>query len=129
LTGAPGTKEYDTVRVVLAVEFRYLPPNLSVQYRVSPGATVNPLVDAGGNHPCASDGETLATIQGISASVGNQWGLAAQAGLLFKAGRNWDIVADVRYIDLDAKVKLNGADIGKVDVNPLVYGISVNFRF
>lgn len=112
-----------------AVDFTHLPPTLSLQYYFAPDATVNPFVGAGVNYTWTYDEKSKGVIEGAKVGIENSWGLAAQAGLLFKAGRNWDIVADVRYIDLDAEVKLNGADIGKVDVNPLVYGISVNFRF
>ena len=112
-----------------AVDFTHLPPTLSLQYYFAPDATVHPIVGAGVNYTWPYDEKTKGIIEGAKVGIENSWGLAAQVGLLFKAGRNWDIVADVRYIDLDAKVKLNGADIGTVDVNPLVYGIGVNLRF
>ncbi len=112
-----------------AVDFTHLPPTLSLQYYFAPDAKVNPFVGAGVNYTWTYDEKTKGPIAGTKVGIENSWGLAAQAGLLFQTGRNWDIVADVRYIDIDAKVKLNGAEIGKVDVNPLVYGIAVNFRF
>lgn len=112
-----------------AVEFTHLPPTLSLQYYFAPDAKVNPFLGAGVNYTWTYDEETKGPIAGTEVGIENSWGLAAQAGLLFKGGKNWDIVADVRYIDIDAKVKLNGAEIGKVDVNPLVYGVAVNFRF
>ncbi len=112
-----------------AVDFTHLPPTVSLQYYFAPDAAVNPFVGAGVNYTWTYDEKTQGPIAGTKVGIENSWGLAAQAGLLFKAGKNWDIVADVRYIDINAKVKLNGADIGTVDVNPLVYGVSVNFRF
>lgn len=54
--------------------------------------------------------------------------MAQQAGLLSQAGKDWDVVAHVRCIDLDAKGRLNDSEIAKVDVNPLVHGIGVTFR-
>ena len=112
-----------------AVDFKHLPPTLSVQYYFAPDAVVNPFVGAGVNYTWTYSEKTKGPIAGTRVGIENSWGLAAQAGLLFRVGDNWDIVTDVRYIDLDAKVKLNGAEIGKVDVNPLVYGVSFNFRF
>ena len=112
-----------------AVDFKRLPPSFSLQYYFAPDARVNPFVGAGVNCTWTHDEKTRGPIDGTTVGIENSWGLAAQAGLLFQTGRNGDIVADVRYIDLDAKVALSGAEIGKVDVNPLVCGIGVNFRF
>ena len=36
---------------------------------------------------------------------------------------------DLKYIDMKAKAKLNGVGIGKMDLNPLVFGIGFGTRF
>ena len=112
-----------------AVDFTHLPPTLSLQYYFAPDSKVNPFVGGGVNYTWTYSEKTKGPLAGTRVGIGNSWGLAAQAGLLFPVGSNWDIVADVRYIDIDAKVKVDGVEVGKVDVNPLVYGLSLNYRF
>ncbi|HOZ06395.1 MAG TPA: OmpW family protein, partial [Arenimonas sp.] len=36
---------------------------------------------------------------------------------------------DVRKIDIDSDVKLNGADIGTVNIDPMVYGAAYVWTF
>jgi outer membrane protein len=77
-----------------AVDFTHLPPTLSLQYYFAPQSKVNPFVGAGINYTWTYDEKTKGPIAGTKVGIENSWGLAAQAGLLFQAGRNWDIVAD-----------------------------------
>jgi outer membrane protein len=55
--------------------------------------------------------------------------MGAQLGLRFNLSDNWDITADIRYIGIDAGVKLNGTDIGTAEVNPMVYSLMAGKRF
>ncbi|HLV28497.1 MAG TPA: OmpW family outer membrane protein, partial [Burkholderiaceae bacterium] len=43
--------------------------------------------------------------------------------------KNWFLNADVRYIDIDSKVKLNGQRIGTVRIDPVVATVGVGYRF
>ena len=58
-------------------------------------------------------------------------GLAAQAGFDYWINDNWGFNADVKYIELDVDVKVNGGALraNDVDLDPWVVGIGVSYRF
>jgi outer membrane protein len=112
-----------------AVDLKHLPPTVSLQYYFGAAdAAFRPFVGAGLNHTIAFDIEERGPVAGTRIDLDSSWGLAAQAGLLFKTG-DWDVVADVRWIDIGLDAQLNGADIGTVDVDPLVFSVMVGTRF
>ena len=55
--------------------------------------------------------------------------------VVFKAGVDIDLNdkiflnLDVKYIDIDTKVRLNGADLGTVHIDPIVYGAAYVMQF
>lgn len=112
-----------------AVDFKHLPPTLSVQYYFAPESKVNPFVGLGVNYTLTFDENERGALAGTKVSVGDSFGVAAQGGLLFKVNDRWDVIADVRWIDLDAKVKVNGAKVGTANVDPLVYSLHLGYRF
>jgi outer membrane protein len=46
-----------------------------------------------------------------------------------KVSANDALRAEVRWIDINSDVSLNGAKIGKVQIDPLVVGVSYVHRF
>jgi outer membrane protein len=112
-----------------AVDFKHLPPTVSLQYYFAPGAKVNPYLGAGVNYTWTYDEKSKGPVAGTRIGIENSWGLAAQGGLLFKMKDNLDLFVDVRYIDIDAKVKVDGANVGEVAVDPLVYGLGLSWSF
>lgn len=112
-----------------AVDLKHLPPTVSLQYYFgSANAAFRPFFGAGVNYTLAFDIKERGPVAGARVDLDNSWGLAAQAGVLFKAG-SWDVVADVRWIDIELDARLNGANIGTVKVDPLVVGVMVGTRF
>ena len=61
--------------------------------------------------------------------IKDSWGVAGHVGVDFKINPTDAVRIDARYIDLEPDVKLNNDDIGKVKINPWVYGISYVQRF
>lgn len=112
-----------------ALDFKHLPPTLSLQYIFAPDARVQPFVGLGLNYTLTFDEKETGPIAGTRTRVGNSFGPAAQLGLVFETGRAWNIVADVRWADIDADVTVDGADVGEVQVDPLVYGVALGWRF
>lgn len=114
-----------------AVDFKHLPPTLSLQWYFAPESKVNPFVGAGLNYTFVYDEEPVAAgpVAGTRIGIDNSFGLAAQAGLQVKLNDRWDLVLDARYIDIDADVKVNGAKVGSVNVDPMVYGLTFGYRF
>lgn len=112
-----------------ALDFKHLPPTLSLQYGFAPDARVQPFVGVGLNYTVTFDEKETGPLAGTRTRVGNSFGPAAQLGLVFETGRAWNIVADVRWADIDADVTVDGVDVGEVNVDPLVYGVAVGWRF
>ncbi len=108
---------------------RELPPVLGVNYHFRVHSVVSPFVGVGANYTYFFDDKTRGALTGNSIRIDNSWGFAAHAGVDFNISKNWLVTADVRWINLDTGVKLNGQRIGNAVVNPLVYGLSVGYRF
>lgn len=114
-----------------AVDFKHLPPTVSLQWYFNPEGRVNPFVGAGLNYTFVYDEKPVAGGPVASAKIGldNSFGLAAQAGLVFKMSDAIDLVLDARWIDIDSDVKVNGSKVGTAVVDPLVVGLTLGYRF
>lgn len=104
---------------------KHLPPTLSLQWHFLPDSTFQPYVGVGLNYTTFfSEKSPLGNLR-----LQDSWGLAAQAGVDVKLDDNWFLNADLRYIDIKSKVKLNGTHIGEAKINPWVATIGVGYRF
>jgi outer membrane protein len=107
---------------------KHLPPTVSLQYHFGDG-NVKPFIGAGVNFTKFFSEDTTGALAGADLDLDDSWGLAAHAGIDFKVGENGAIRIDARWIDIDTDVNLNGADIGTVEIDPLVYGAAYVFKF
>lgn len=112
-----------------AVDFKHLPPTVSLQWYFLPEARFNPFVGLGVNYTYVYDEETRGPLAGTEVSLENSFGVAAQLGVAVKLNDSWDLVVDARQIDIDSDVKVNGADVGTVTVDPRVYGLTFSYKF
>ncbi|WP_049623444.1 OmpW/AlkL family protein [Frateuria defendens] len=112
-----------------AATTKQLPPTLGINYHFLPNAEVSPFVGVGLNYTYFYDTKGRGLLEGARVKVDNSWGAAAHAGVDFKLSPKWLITADVRYIDIEGDVRVNGAKVGKAKVDPWVYGLSVGYRF
>mgnify|MGYP003125334499 CR=1 FL=1 len=106
-----------------------LPPTLTLQYHFNPDGQVRPYVGAGVNytHFFNEDlpgGSALSTIE-----YDDSFGLAAQAGVDFALQDDWFLNVDVKYIDIDTDVLIDGAIAADVEIDPLVVGVGFGRRF
>ena len=86
---------------------------------------MTPFIGAGVNYTTALDVDSpLGDLD-----LDDSWGLALHAGLDYRISERGQIRADVRWMDIDMDAKLNGADIGTAEVDPLVVGISYVHTF
>ena len=53
----------------------------------------------------------------------------ALAGVDFAIADKGALRVDVRWIDIDSDVKLDGTKLGTVKIDPLAYGVSYVFKF
>lgn len=108
---------------------KHLPPTLSLNYHFgATDAAIKPYIGAGVNYTWFFSEKSEGALAASDLRLGNSWGLAAQAGVDFKVG-DGAIRVNVRKIDIDTKVKLDRAEIGTVNIDPLVYGVHYMFSF
>ena len=113
-----------------------LPPTLTLQYHFLPEGKVHPYVGAGVNwtlfyNEKASDALNAA-IGATDVNLSNSWGFALQAGIDFDISEKMFLNLDVKYIDMDSTARLTtGAAVNtlKANINPLVIGVGVGWRF
>jgi outer membrane protein len=113
---------------VKAGSTKHLPPTFTLQYHFD-GEKVSPFIGAGVNYTLFFDQEETGPLAGTDVDLGNSWGLAAHAGVDFKLANNRAIRVDVRWIDIDTDVSVNGADVGTVTIDPLVFGAAYVWNF
>lgn len=107
---------------------KHLPPTFTLQYHFA-GEKVSPFIGAGVNYTLFLDQETTGPLTGTDLDLGNSWGLSAHAGLDFKLAANRALRVDVRWLDIDTDVSVDGADVGTVEIDPLAYGIAYVWTF
>ena len=107
---------------------KHLPPTVSLQYHFGEG-TVKPFVGAGINYTLFMSEDTEGALAGSELELDDSFGLALHAGIDFKVGEKGAIRIDARWIDIDTDAKLDGVDIGTVNIDPLVYGAAYVFQF
>ncbi|MFD0857725.1 OmpW/AlkL family protein [Roseovarius aquimarinus] len=108
---------------------KHLPPVISVQYHFVNNSTVTPFVGLGLNYTTFFDDVATGALAGARLDLDDSWGLAAHAGLDFKVSERSSLRLDMRYMDIGTDVKVNGAKIGKVDIDPLVIGAAYVYKF
>lgn len=113
-----------------------LPPTLTLQYHFIPDGKFRPYVGFGVNWTVfysedASSALTTA-IGPTRVSLDDSFGWAAQAGADIDLSKRFFLNIDVKYIDIDTTATLRtGALVNTVDVDidPLVVGVGIGFRF
>jgi outer membrane protein len=106
---------------------RHLPPTVTLQYHFNPAGPLNVYVGAGLNYTLIFDEEIV--IPGAKLSLDNSIGLAAEFGVEYALNDKWGLGAQLWWVDIDSDAKLNGADIGTANVDPIVVGIALSYRF
>ncbi len=106
-----------------------LPPTLTLQYHFNPQGQVRPYVGAGVNYTHFFDADLPAGSALTSIDYDASFGLAAQAGVDFALDDDWFVNVDVKYIDIDTDVTINGAIAADVLIDPVVFGIGLGRRF
>ncbi len=108
---------------------KHLPPTFSLQYHVNDKGVVSPLVGVGLNYTTFFSEDTRGALEGANLELGDSWGLAAHAGLDFRVSENAAVRVDVRWIDIDSSVRVDGARLGTANIDPLVYGAAYVMKF
>lgn len=107
---------------------KHLPPTVSIQYHFGEGK-VRPFLGAGVNYTYFFSEDTNGALTGSDLELDSSFGLAAHAGLDFKVGDKGSVRVDARWIDIDTDVKVDGTNVGTVNIDPLVYGVAYVMEF
>lgn len=108
---------------------RHLPPTLSLQYHLRPEQRFRPYVGFGLNVTEFFEEDTRGALAGNNLSLETSVGWAAQLGADLELAESWFVNVDLRYFDIDTDARLNGADLGTVEIDPWALGLSVGRRF
>ena len=103
---------------------KHLPPVVSVNYHFNGQGNVSPFIGLGVNYTTFFSEETGGALAGSKLKLADSWGLAAHVGIDFKVSDRGAIRVNARWADIDTDVKLDGAKLGTVNIDPMVYGIS-----
>jgi len=108
---------------------KHLPPVVTLQYHFNRQGKVSPFLGAGLNYTTFFSEETGGALAGSRLKLDDSWGLAAHAGLDFALNEKAALRVDLRWMDIDSKVTLDGSRLGTVDIDPLAYGVSYVVKF
>lgn len=108
---------------------KQLPPTLSIQAHFRPTEQFQPYVGFGINYTGFSSEKTTGPLEGTNLSLGSSWGFAGQVGFDVLFNDKWFFNMDARFIDIDTKATLDGVSLGKVEIDPWVFGGHIGFRF
>jgi outer membrane protein len=104
-----------------------LPPSLLLQYHFTDLGAFKPYVGAGLNYTRFYKRDN---IDGGASVQQGSFGLAAQVGFDYALSKNWSFNVDLKYIQMDTDVKVRGlGKVGKVDLDPTLFGIGIGYRF
>lgn len=105
---------------------RYLPPTLSVQYNFNPEGRFNPYIGAGVNYTYYFNEKLISEDK---LSITNSFGFAATLGMDYNIDKHWSLGAELRYIDVNSDIRINGVTAGNGDVNPMLYTLNLGYKF
>ena len=110
-------------------ETKHLPPTFSLQYHFPLDGAFKPYVGLGVNYTLFFDEELSGALAGSELDLDDSFGVAAQLGADFDLNDRWTLGANVRWINIETEAEVDGASIGDVEIDPIIYGITLGYRF
>ena len=108
---------------------KHLPPTVSVQYHFMPDNAFKPYIGAGLNYTTFFSTKTTGPLAGTDLDLDDSFGVAAEIGVDIILGETWLANFSARYIEIETDAKLDGAKLGKVAIDPYVFGVHVGMKF
>jgi outer membrane protein len=105
---------------------RALPPTLLLQYHFKPVGSFTPYVGAGMNLTLFSKRGLLG---GAARTDKSSSGVAAQIGADYDFDSQWSMNVDLKYIDMNTRVRVSDTVMGTLDLNPWVASVGIGYRF
>jgi len=110
-------------------ETKHLPPTFSLQYHFVPDGAFRPYVGAGLNYTLFFDEDTTGPLSGTSLSLDDSVGFAGQIGADFDISEKMFLNFDLRWIDINTDAELDGLPLEEVEIDPLVYSLTLGWKF
>ena len=104
---------------------KHLPPVLSLQYHFIPQGQVRPYVGAGINYTRFSSVDLPAGFEIDK----NSFGPSLQAGVDIEISKGVFLNLDVKKTYIRTDLSANGQGLGKIKVDPLLFGLGIGYRF
>jgi outer membrane protein len=108
-----------------AGEVKQLPPTLSLNYHIPTNSKFTPFFGLGINYTAFFEEESALG----NLKLDDSWGLALNAGVDYAVSEKGAVRFNVRWIDIDSDVTLNGDNIGTAEIDPVVISASYVHRF
>ncbi|WP_293573194.1 OmpW family outer membrane protein [Phaeobacter sp.] len=108
-----------------AATTKHLPPTLSVNYHFPTEGRFKPFVGLGVNYTTFFEETTPAGVISLDDSIG----LALNLGADWQVSDRGALRFNVRYMDIETDVTLNGAAVGTAEIDPVVVGFGYVHRF
>lgn len=108
-----------------AATTKQLPPTLSINYHFPTQSKFKPFVGVGINYTTFFEESTPAGV----ISLDDSFGLAVNLGADWQVSDRGALRFNVRYMDIDTDVTLNGTDVGTAEIDPVVVGFGYVHRF
>ncbi|MDR1075447.1 MAG: outer membrane beta-barrel protein [Xanthomonadaceae bacterium] len=108
---------------------KHLPPTVSLQYHFNSQGTISPFIGVGVNYTNFFSEKTKGVLRGGDLKLDDSWGIAGHVGVDVAVGERGAVRVDARYMDIDSKVKLDGAKLGTANIDPWVWGVSYIWKF
>lgn len=110
-----------------SVEHR--PTTLGVNYHFMKDSKFRPFVGLGYGWVNVSGEKSSGALAGTVLRADNSSGLTANFGADYYVNDRFFVRGDVRYLNFDSDVTVNGAAVGTANVDPIIYGISAGVSF
>lgn len=120
----PQEHDVDLAGVGSLGDFKHLPPTLMAKYYPGTFAGFKPYIGAGVNFTLIFD-ENLGGLKLDTYSVGP----AGQVGVDYALTERWSLTLDLKRAMLRSDVKLNGAKITEVKLDPWLYAAGLKYNF
>lgn len=125
LAASPFTHGISVDGVGSVGETKQLPPTISVNYHIPTKGAITPFVGVGLNYTTFFEESSplgplvLDDSFGLAVNLGADWAISDRGAMRF----------NIRYMDIDTDVTLNGNPIGTAEIDPIVAGVSYVHRF
>lgn len=108
-----------------------LPATLTLQYHFSPNADIRPYAGVGINYTTFYDetGSLSNDPGNLDVELDDSFGLAAQFGIDWMLSKTASINFDIKYVNIETEVDSGAIKGTDIDINPLIIGIGVGYRF